>query len=63
MNKDILIRKIVALDYRSASIFKDIESEVTRMRDEHEFTGRAMDKINVITKNYLVPADGCTTYN
>ena len=40
-----------------------IISEITRMQDEHEFAGGAMDKINVITKNYKVPADGCNTYH
>ena len=39
-----------------------IISEVTRMQGEHEFAGGAMDKINVLTKNYLVPADACNTY-
>jgi regulator of cell morphogenesis and NO signaling len=32
------------------------------MQGEHEFTGGAMDKINVLTKNYLIPADACNTY-
>jgi regulator of cell morphogenesis and NO signaling len=39
-----------------------IFSEVTRMQGEHEFAGGAMDKINVLTKNYLIPADACNTY-
>lgn len=37
-------------------------SEITRMKGEHEFAGGAMDKINVLSDNYSVPADGCTTY-
>ena len=32
------------------------------MEGEHEFAGGAMDEINKITKGYLVPADGCSTY-
>ena len=32
------------------------------MGREHEFAGGAMDKINELTKNYLVPADSCNTY-
>jgi regulator of cell morphogenesis and NO signaling len=40
-----------------------IVSEITRLSGEHEFAGGAMDKINVITSGYLVPADGCNTYN
>jgi regulator of cell morphogenesis and NO signaling len=39
-----------------------IISEISRLSDEHEFAGGAMDKINVITGNYKVPADGCNTY-
>jgi regulator of cell morphogenesis and NO signaling len=40
-----------------------IISEIERLSDEHEFAGGAMDKINVITNGYQVPADGCNTYN
>jgi len=39
-----------------------IISEIARLAGEHEFAGGAMDKINVITSGYLVPADGCNTY-
>ena len=39
-----------------------IISEIVRLSGEHEFAGGAMDKINVITHHYLVPADGCNTY-
>ena len=39
-----------------------IAIEISRMNDEHEFAGGAMDKINVITNGYKVPADGCNTY-
>lgn len=40
-----------------------ILSEIARLSDEHEFAGGAMDKINVITRGYKVPADGCNTYH
>jgi regulator of cell morphogenesis and NO signaling len=40
-----------------------IISEIVRLSGEHEFAGGAMDRINVITDNYRVPADGCNTYN
>jgi len=40
-----------------------IISEIVRLSGEHEFAGGAMDKINVITSDYQVPADGCNTYN
>jgi len=39
-----------------------IISEITRMKGEHEFAGEAMDKINVLSDNYSIPADGCNTY-
>lgn len=37
-------------------------SEINRMKGEHEFAGGAMDKINVLSGGYAVPADGCSTY-
>jgi len=40
-----------------------ITSEIERMSAEHELAGEAMDKINTITRNYAVPADGCSTYH
>ncbi len=39
-----------------------IKSEIERMFGEHEFAGGTMDHINVISKGYQVPADGCNTY-
>jgi len=39
-----------------------IKEEISRMKGEHEFAGGAMDKINIITKGYKVPDDGCNTY-
>ena len=39
-----------------------IISEISRMTDEHEFAGGAMDYINKISQNYTVPEDGCNTY-
>jgi len=39
-----------------------IKSEISRLSGEHEFAGGVMDKINVITSGYLVPDDGCNTY-
>lgn len=54
------IKEVVNTD--SATAKKTIVSEITRMADEHEFAGGAMDEINRITKGYQVPADGCNTY-
>lgn len=39
-----------------------IDSEISRMSGEHEFAGGAMDRINEMTNNYLLPADSCNTY-
>jgi regulator of cell morphogenesis and NO signaling len=39
-----------------------ISSEIARMSNEHEFAGGAMDKINELTTGYLVPQDGCNSY-
>lgn len=46
----------------SAEVNSTIVSEITRMRGEHEFAGSAMDKINALTNNYLIPVDACNTY-
>ena len=46
----------------STSAKETIISEITRMAKEHEFAGSAMDKINVLSNNYSVPDDGCSTY-
>jgi regulator of cell morphogenesis and NO signaling len=45
-----------------ATIRKLIASEIERMEGEHDFAGGAMDKINVISKQYLLPEDACGTY-
>jgi regulator of cell morphogenesis and NO signaling len=39
-----------------------IKSEIQRMLGEHEFAGGAMDTINRLTSNYLIPSDACNTY-
>ena len=39
-----------------------ISSEIERMKNEHEFAGGAMDKINELTHHYHLPEDGCNTY-
>ena len=40
-----------------------IHSEISRMNEEHEYVGGAIDRINEITKQYKVPDDGCHTYH
>jgi regulator of cell morphogenesis and NO signaling len=39
-----------------------ILSEMTRLSAEHEFAGGAMDRINMLTNKYQLPADSCNTY-
>jgi regulator of cell morphogenesis and NO signaling len=52
-----------AISLRSEKAKEVIISEIARLSEEHEFAGGAMDRINVITSDYQVPADGCNTYN
>lgn len=54
------IKEVVATNSEKAK--ETIKSEIERMLGEHEFAGGAMDDINVITKGYKVPEDGCNTY-
>lgn len=51
-----------ALQHVTLEIRNLIESEISRMNDEHEFAGGTMDRINRITNNYSIPADSCNTY-
>jgi len=55
-----------AIKLATSSIIPEVKStivsEITRMNGEHEFAGGAMDKINVLTNNYLIPEDACNTY-
>jgi regulator of cell morphogenesis and NO signaling len=61
--EDVLFPAIKAAGTNpSPEVKLTIISEITRMQGEHEFAGGAMDKINVLTHNYLVPADACNTY-
>ncbi len=39
-----------------------IQSEIFRMKREHEAAGGAMDKINELSGHYRVPEDGCNSY-
>jgi len=54
------IKEIIATG--SEKVKAVIISEISRLSDEHEFAGGAMDKINVITNRYLLPDDCCNTY-
>jgi len=54
------IKKVLNLNTPEAKTV--VISEITRMKGEHDFAGGAMDKINVLSGGYRVPADGCSTY-
>lgn len=54
------IKELVSTNSSEAK--KIINSQITPMIDEHELIGGTMDKINVLSKSYVVPADGCNTY-
>lgn len=61
--EDVLFPAIKdALRAKSTGSKATIISEITRMKEEHEFAGGEMDRINVMTQGYLLPADACTTY-
>jgi regulator of cell morphogenesis and NO signaling len=64
MEEEVLFPAIKkALSAPFPEISSLINSEITRMKGEHEFAGGAMDKINVISKGYKVPGDGCNTFH
>lgn len=50
------------LKNNSQTAKQTIRTEISRMNGEHEFAGGAMDTINVLTQNYVVPDDACNTY-
>ncbi|MCK9344069.1 MAG: iron-sulfur cluster repair di-iron protein [Massilibacteroides sp.] len=54
------IKELVNTDSSEAK--RIISSQFAQMMDEHELIGGTMDKIKVLSKNYVVPADGCNTY-
>jgi regulator of cell morphogenesis and NO signaling len=47
----------------SAQAKENLIQELPALMHEHESAGGAMDKINLITRNYKVPEDGCNTYH
>ena len=61
--EEILFQAIKqAHDNLTTPLKNTIIAEITRMKDEHEFAGGAMDRINILTQNYLIPDDACNTY-
>ena len=51
-----------ALRTNSVQAKEIITSQIAPMMDEHELIGGTIDKINVLSKKYSVPDDGCNTY-
>lgn len=51
-----------ALHTNSVQAKEIITSQIAPMMDEHELIGGTIDKINVLSKKYSVPDDGCNTY-
>jgi len=51
-----------AVQHSTIELKSTISSEIARMSREHEFAGGAMDKINELTAGYMVPEDGCNSY-
>lgn len=47
----------------SSAARSTIVEQIAKLSVEHEFAGGAMDKINIMTNGYKVPADGCNTYD
>ncbi len=61
--EDVLFPAIKdVLKTNSSKSHEIILSEIERMKGEHEFAGGAIDKINVLSKNYKLPDDACNTY-
>ena len=52
----------LAVQHSTIELKSTISSEIARMSREHEFAGGAMDKINELTAGYMVPHDGCNSY-
>ena len=61
--EEVLFPAIKDVISSRSSVSKSIiSSEIERMKNEHEFAGGAMDKINELTNHYHLPEDGCNTY-
>jgi regulator of cell morphogenesis and NO signaling len=44
------------------STFGSVSSPISAMMVEHQNEGERFEKISVLTNDYHVPEDGCTTY-
>lgn len=43
--------------------FGTIKNPILQMEEEHNFEGEAFKKIGLLSHNYVIPKDGCTTYS
>jgi regulator of cell morphogenesis and NO signaling len=41
---------------------KNLESLIVELEQEHDFVGRCLDEIRVLSKGYAIPADACASY-
>ena len=61
-----LIRIMVNAKQKNGEQFftpaESVKDSIHKMMQEHEIEGERFQMINDLTKNYTVPADGCTTY-
>lgn len=45
-----------------AESFGSVRQPINLMEEEHETVGAAMEQIRALSKDYIVPADGCASY-
>ncbi len=61
--EEVLFPAIKRADSDSDTVDRTIiASEIKRMEGEHDFAGGAIDKINILSQQYLLPEDACNTY-
>ena len=41
---------------------KDLSALIDELEKEHDFVGRSLDKIRLLSKGYAIPADACASY-
>ncbi len=60
------IKKMVASNLNNSELdqpgFGSVANPIAMMKAEHENEGERLEKISVLTDNYLPPADACNTY-
>lgn len=63
MEEEVLFPAIkLCLDKPTKNTKEIIISEISRMLGEHDFAGKTIDAINLITEGYKLPEDACNTY-